>query len=404
MSRRAGRARVFAVFALGYFVSYLFRGVNLVLAPHLARDIGIDAAGLGLLTSAYLLGFAGFQLPLGMLLDRYGPRRIEATLLVVAALGAILFGTAQDLAGLLIGRALIGLGVSACLVASTKAVALWFPAERIPFLSNAIFALGGLGGAAAGTPVELALRIVDWRGLFLALAAVTLGVAGLLALAVPEHGGGRPAEGLGEQWRGILFVLGRRAFWGIALLSGLSNGVFLAVQGLWAGPFMRQVEGLGTEDAAGLIVVIALAMVAGGFVLGWLTPRLHRHGVPFQTTAGWAMTAFMVVQAAMLLNPPGPPAVLWAFYGFFGSAGLLGYALLAQVFPPQLIGRAGTAGTLVTFGFAFLFQAGFGTIVTAWPGGAAAGHRAAWMLALAAQLLALLLYCRTRLPAAPRPR
>ena len=146
--------RVFIPFALGYFLSYLFRTVNAVIAPDLVRDIGVDPASLGLLTSAYFLTFAAFQLPLGVLLDRYGPRRVEAVLLLFAAAGAFAFARAETLNGLLLGRALIGLGVSACLMAAFKAYTLWFPKEKWPLVNGFQMAAGGLGALAATAPVE----------------------------------------------------------------------------------------------------------------------------------------------------------------------------------------------------------------------------------------------------------
>ena len=137
--------RVFLPFAAGYYLSYLLRNVNAVIAPELTRDLGVSAADLGLLTSAYLLAFGLVQLPLGLLLDRYGPRRVEAALLLIAASGCALFALGADLGQLAMARALIGLGVSACLMASFKAFSLWFPAERQASLNAAVMAAGGLG-------------------------------------------------------------------------------------------------------------------------------------------------------------------------------------------------------------------------------------------------------------------
>ena len=124
--------RVFIPFALGYFLSYLFRVVNNVIAPDLVADLGLDAADLGLLTSTYFLTFAAFQLPLGILLDRFGPRRTEAALLVFAGLGAFLFAIAESTIGLIVGRAFIGFGVSACLMAAFKAFGMWVAPGRTP--------------------------------------------------------------------------------------------------------------------------------------------------------------------------------------------------------------------------------------------------------------------------------
>ena len=163
--------RVFVPFALGYFLSYLYRVVNAVIAPDLVRDVGLDANHLGLLTSAYFLTFAAFQLPLGILLDRLGPRRTEAALLLIAAAGAFVFASAESAAGLIAGRALIGLGVSACLMAAFKAFVVWFPSQRLPLVNGCQMAAGGLGALAATAPVEAALAFTDWRGVFLVSAA-----------------------------------------------------------------------------------------------------------------------------------------------------------------------------------------------------------------------------------------
>ena len=140
--------RLFLPFAAGYFLSYLFRTANAVIGPVLAQELSLGDNALGLLTSTYFLAFGAAQLPLGMLLDRFGPRRVEAGLLVLAATGATVFSMSTTLSGLAIGRALIGLGVSACLMASFKAFAQWFPANRQASLTGWIMASGGLGALA----------------------------------------------------------------------------------------------------------------------------------------------------------------------------------------------------------------------------------------------------------------
>ena len=183
------RLQVFLPFALGYFLSYLYRVINSVLAPDLAADIGVDPSGLGLLTSAYFITFAAFQLPLGVLLDRFGPRRIEAALLLAAACGAFVFAQSETLTGLIIGRGLIGFGVSACLMAAFKAFVIWFPKQQLPQVNGFQMAAGGLGALAATSPVEAALTVTDWRGVFTLLAVLTLIVAAIIFFVVPEKPG-----------------------------------------------------------------------------------------------------------------------------------------------------------------------------------------------------------------------
>src|SRR4051812_36176382 len=143
---------VFAPFAGGYFLSFFFRNVNAIISRDLAREFSLTPADLGFLTSMYLLAFAAFQLPLGVLLDRYGPRRVVAALLCSAATGALVFGLARDMATLSIGRALIGLGVSAGLMGAIKAFTLWFPLSRLASLNGVYLGVGGLGALAATAP------------------------------------------------------------------------------------------------------------------------------------------------------------------------------------------------------------------------------------------------------------
>lgn len=168
--------RLVPAYAAGYFLSYGLRSVNAVIAPELMQELNISAAGLGLLTSAYFLGFGLFQLPLGLLLDRFGPRRVEAALLLVAASGCTLFALGTHLQALALGRALIGLGVSACLMASFKAFSQWFPIDRLPALTATIMVAGGLGALSASVPVEAALPLLGWRGVFFGGGAAGTGL------------------------------------------------------------------------------------------------------------------------------------------------------------------------------------------------------------------------------------
>jgi MFS family permease len=181
--------RVFLPFAFGYFLSYLLRVVNAVIGPDLVDELHFDASELGLLTSAYFLAFALFQLPLGILLDRYGPRRTEASLLIVAACGAFVFALAESLSGLLVGRALIGLGVSACLMAALKSYGMWFEKDKIPMVNGLHMAAGGFGALMGTLPIEYALQITDWRGILIGIGCIALSASIAIFFVVPKgHG------------------------------------------------------------------------------------------------------------------------------------------------------------------------------------------------------------------------
>ncbi|MCC8999998.1 MAG: MFS transporter [Candidatus Contendobacter sp.] len=388
LSSSAILLRIFLPFAAGYFLSYLYRTINAVLSPHLAADLRLDAGDLGLLTSVYFLTFAAFQLPLGLLLDRFGPRRVEATLLLFAAVGAGLFAFSANRTELLIGRGLIGLGVSACLMASFKAFVLWFPVTRLPAINGWIMAAGGLGALAATAPVEMALTLTGWRGMFAGLATLSFAVAAALFLVVPERGGGSVAGGWQAQWRGLVDIYRSPVFWRIAPSSVLSQATFLAIQGLWAGPWLRDVMGLDKAATAGILFWMAAAMIAGFVGMGQLVYRLSQRGIPPLAVAAVGMALFMGVQWALLFKL-GPMLLLWVLFGFIGVVGTLTYAILTQAFPPALAGRVNTALNVLVFVAAFAGQWGMGAIINCWPvsnGYAEPGYQWAFGLALAAQL------------------
>ncbi len=386
---QAVAARIFLPFAAGYFLSYLYRTINAVLSPYLVAELRLDATDLGLLTSVYFLTFAAFQLPLGMLLDRFGPRRVEATLLLFAAAGAGLFAVSDSALELIVGRGLIGLGVSACLMASFKAFVLWFPAARLPALNGWVLAAGGLGALVATAPVEAALRVIDWRGLFVVLAGLSCLVAAALLLAVPERDGDEAAVGdWRTQWREIAGLFRSPVFWRIAPGAVLSQSSFLSIQGLWAGPWLRDVSGLDKLAAANCLFWVAVAMVAGFLGMGQLAYRLTRHGIPPLAVSASGMALFMGVQLAILLDW-GPLLPLWIAFGFFGTSGVLSYAVLSQSFPLTLSGRVNTALNLLVFVAAFTGQWGMGAMINHWPltggGYADIGYRWAFGLVLAGQ-------------------
>ena len=178
--------RVFLPFTIGYYLSYLFRTISAVTAEPLTAEFSLSPSSLGLLTSAYFLTFAAAQLPIGVYLDRYGPRQVQAVLLVIAAGGAALFGASDGFLSLLAGRALIGLGVATALAAGLKATVLWFPKERVALVNGWMVMLGALGAVTATAPSEWLLAWIGWRGLFEWLAMATAVAAGAVYLLVPE--------------------------------------------------------------------------------------------------------------------------------------------------------------------------------------------------------------------------
>lgn len=278
---RAVIARVFLPFALGYFLSYLFRSVNAVISPYLRADVDLTAGDLGMLTSAYFLAFAAAQLPIGLALDRMGPRKVEGALLIVAALGAGVFAVAESVGALVVARALIGLGVAACLMAALKAMTQWFPLEKLPLVNGIVVASGGVGALAATSPTEWVVEAVGWRPVFGVLAVVTIAAAVILVAAVPDRkrSANVPDETLSQALGKLAVIFKSRAFWRVAPAVAMNQGGFMAIQGLWAGPWLRDVAGLPKDEAATILLFIAVAMVGGQIGIGLIAERLGRLGV-----------------------------------------------------------------------------------------------------------------------------
>ncbi len=386
--------RIFLPFAAGYFLSYAYRTINAVLAPHLAADVNLDAAALGLLTSVYLLAFGAFQLPLGVLLDRYSPHKVEAILLLLAAAGAGLFAVGDTLSELTVGRALIGLGVSACLMASLKTFVLWFPPLRLPAVNGWIMAAGGIGALAATAPVEAVLQLTSWRGVFAGLAVLTGLTAVAIFLIVPEHPATSHRSDWRTQWQGVVEVFTSRTFWRLVPLGALALGALIAIQGLWAGLWLKDVAGCDRALTAHYLFWAAAGMVAGFLSLGTLTYRLNRLDVPPVVVAVASTVVFIGIQLALSVGYTGAPLLLWIAFGFFGTAGTLSYAILSQAFPPGLAGRVNTAFNLLVFIAAFVMQWGLGAVIGFWPrtavgGYAPEGYSAGFGLVVALQIAAL---------------
>lgn len=354
--------RVFLPFAAGYYLSYLLRTVNAVIAPELTRELTLTAADLGLLTSAYLLAFAAFQIPLGLLLDRYGPRRVEAGLLLVAAAGTLLFAIGRSPFELTLARGLIGLGVSSCLMAAFKGFAQNFPAERQASLTGAIMASGGLGAITASLPLEFALPLLGWRGVFQGLTFLLLAVAALIFFSVPQREAGVSRDSLGAQLKDVGGILAHRVFWRFAPPMTLVTGGFLAVQGLWAVPWLMNVDGLTRHQAAEVLFALNLAMLLSHLGIATFAVRLARAGItPSRLLLGGFGLA-LASQAAMLAGL-GPAMPLWFAYGVGVSGGSLSYSLLSAHFAPALSGRVTTTLNLLLFIGAFTLQWGLGVLI-----------------------------------------
>ena len=362
-------ARVYFPFALGYAISYFYRNTNAIIESDLVDELGLGPADLGLLTGAYFFSFAIFQLPLGILLDRYGPRRTEAVLLLFAALGAWIFSKADSLSGLILGRLLIGLGVSACLMAAFKAYVIWFSSGRLPMINGLQMVAGGLGALVATTPLQNVLSITDWRGVFTGLAIITVFASLFLWFILPEHQSSADKHpAIKTQLKEMGQIFRSPVFWSIVPLTALSNGSFLAIHGLWIKPWLRDVVSLSEEDSTQLLFAMTLAIIAGYFSLGIFSERLSQLFDIRPITVGvFGMTLFLIAQFSMAYGWATSPLLLVVFFGFLGSSCILTFAGLSQIFPKKYSGRVSTILNVQVFMGAFIIQWGIGAIIELWP-------------------------------------
>jgi len=380
--------RLYFAFACGYLLSYLYRTVNAVISPELTRELALTPGALGLLTSAYFVAFAAMQIPAGMLLDRYGPRRVEPVLLVVAGAGALAFALAGGESSLLFARALIGLGVAVCLMAPMKAIATWFPPERQASLSGWMMVAGGTGALASTAPLEFALRFASWRAIFVALAIATWTVAVWIWLRVPDMAKPVHTAGFRAQWTGVRSVFGHPRFWWIAPLGGFGMGSFMAVQGLWSVPWLIEVDGVDRASAARHLLVMSGVMLVAYLALGLFATRLARRGLHPRHLFGIGFAISTLALAAIVARIPGS-YVWWTLYGLGACANILAFTVLNDGFAKELVGRANTALNLLMFAGSFATQWGIGLIVDAARGGlgvdTAGGLKLAFAVVLAGE-------------------
>ncbi|MCK1669943.1 MFS transporter [Bradyrhizobium sp. 153] len=363
-------ARVFLPFAAGYYLSYLFRTINALIASQLSSDIGLGTADLGLLTSVYFLVFAAAQIPVGILLDRFGPRRVQSVLLLVAAVGAELFAISTGFLSLLIARAMIGLGVAAALTAGLKSIVLWFPAERAALLNGYMIMLGSLGAVTATAPAEHLLAWMGWRQLFEILAAATAAAAMLIYAVVPER---VIVQSTASSSATLRSVFSDKRFWRIAPLSATCVGSAWSLQGLWASPWLMDVEGVDRAGLVGLLFIMSIVLCGGAWLFGATVHCMRRRGTGAETVLAIVAVLFIAAELALILRVPMPSILPWSVVAIVGAATVISFAAIADYFPPELAGRANGALNVLHFGWAFLAQYAMGMILEQWS--SSDGHR-----------------------------
>ena len=405
--------RRWAVLALAvalFVCSQFYRVTNAVVAPELQADLRLSSEALGAVSAAFFYAFAVAQVPLALLLDRLGPRRIMAGLTLVGAAGAVVFAGAAGAAGAIAGRALLGLGMAGNLMGTLKLVASWFPGRRFATLAGVVLAVGTIGNVLAATPLVLLVRAAGWRQSFVLVAIATAAIAALFWLVVRDAPARPPdgpaaiaaaAEGPTSIRTSSALLLRSREFWLISFGSFTRYGSFVAIQGLWIGPWLADVVGLGKVDAANLILALNAGLVVGAPLGGWLSDHLlrSRKGVALLCLGGVGAAELALALAGRSMGRWTLALVLVAF-GIASSFAQVLYAHVKDVMPARMAGMAmtGTNFFVMLGAASYLHAMGWLLDRTAAAGGArtAAGYETAFLIAGGTVLASFLAYLGTR--------
>ncbi|NLD69695.1 MAG: MFS transporter [Limnobacter sp.] len=392
---RGAAIRVFLAFAAGYFMSYALRSVNAMIAPALIDEFGLSNAQLGSLSAAYFLSFAALQLPLGIWLDRHGSRRVDAALLLVAAAGCAVFATATGTFALWVGRALVGAGVAGALMCALRAFRFWYAPERQQQLAAWMLVAGTLGALSTTVPVQLALPVLGWRGLFWVGALLLVAASASIFVLLPREPLGQPDDE--SPWIGYLTVFREPYFWRFGIVTLAVQSSFIAFQSLWLGPWFRQVLGMNLEQSGQALLVFNTVLMLSYLALGWAAPLLARAGWSTMSLVKLGTSIVLALELWIVFASGAHAWLLWLGVACFTTVMALIQTHVSLVFPERLTGRAFTAFNLIAFVGIFVVQWLFGILVDAM--GSAAdgtlGFRRAllvWVVVQAASLLAMVFW------------
>lgn len=368
LGRKAG-VIVFLAFAAAYFCSALGRSITATLSPVLTQEFSLQARDLGLLAGGYFLGFAAIQLPLGKWLDRHGPKRVILCFLTVAVLGCLAFSVASSFAGLLAARVLVGIGVGACLMAPLTGYRRWFGAVTQLRANSWMLMTGSLGMLSSTLPVQWLLPLLGWRPMFWILAALIVLSMAAIARVTPAWPRRQPApaeadsSSYAEVWRS-------RYFRKMLPLAIFNYGGMVAMQTLWATPWMIRVAGYSPLEAAKGLFYINATMLVTFWSWGMVNPWLARNGWNANRLIGWGVPISLLVLVVNIYGGASTGWLGWALFCMSSSSLGLAQPAIGMAFRPALAGRALSAYNLGIFGGVFAVQWGIGLMIDAF---AAAG-------------------------------
>lgn len=396
--------RLVGILSMAQLVSQFLRSAVSVIGPDLVTELNISAAGLALLSSSFFLAFAIAQIPVGMLIDRFGPRRTMLWSTAIAVVGCVVFALGPDLNTLVLGRVLMALGCSSFYVAPLAIYSRWFKPKYFSTVVGVQLGLSGLGLFVATAPLAFAAATIGWRPSFL-IVAVLAGLSGLIVLWwVSDDPPGAPKsqhkkENLIESLRGLLVVTRTPSFWPIFAMFFTNYAVNITMLGLWGGPYLAHVYGHDLATRGFYLMVLAISSIVSVFVWGPADRLFGNYRTPVLLGAGMSLAMLVWIASAEKMSP----GMLLLWFALYGCATGYPPLLTAQgraLFQPQFVGRGLTLFNLATMGGVFIFQATTGAVIeymapkqTVYP---LAAYQAAFWLLAAMLTLSILCYLLAR--------
>jgi predicted MFS family arabinose efflux permease len=391
--------------ATAYVASHFFRASNVTIGLDLMRDLAIGPQALGALTGAFFFGFAAMQIPCGFFFDRFGPRHTIVGMLILATTGCIVFTLAPSWPILLGGRMLMGAGFGCMLIGSMVVISRWFAPDRFSTLTAMVLSIGLLGNLAATTPLAWASEAVGWRTVFAAAVVFVALATVAVGLVVSDAPAGHPflartPEPPREMLRGLMEVLRDRRLRPILALNFCNYACTFTVQGLWGGPFLREVHGLSPIEAGNVLLVAVIAYQLGMLAFGPLDRRLDTRK---WIAVGGTMVIISILATLALTSHPPIWVAVGAFLGigFFSASSTMVMTHGRGIFPDRLIGRGmATMNTSVMLGVACM-QTLSGIIVGAFEpladgARSEAAYRALFGVLTVVLIIAVAIYSRSR--------
>ncbi len=350
-------------FCGGYFLSYLFRSTNAVIAPYLISEFNVNAQQLGMLTSSYLFAFAIFQIPLGILLDRYGARKVQVILMMFAGMGSLMFCFGNTLFELTLARAVIGFGVAGCLMATFKIISIWYNKNYWPMLYGLCLSSGGLGAIVATKPLYFVVDSVGWRSAFMFLAFACFFISFIIWYVTPEK---ELINNKESPFIALKKIYTSKLFWRIAPLAGVSGGTGLAIQGLWAGEWLRDVAGLNQDETTNMLLLLNLSLLVGMILTGFFPNFLRRFKLSQIDIYLYITIVLLIGHSILTFEIMPKSSIPWILIGISANSAILAYSWLNSQFPLSDAGKTSTALNLSLFVCGFILQYAIGWIINFW--------------------------------------